>query len=248
MIAIRHFLEDALFYPCSDLDGAPVMLLAKHIPRFFYVDYLVEHEKLLKEARSPGFAGYQLADIKELEATSVFGISWEEIAAAATDSLRKIDFSWSPKDAFLTFLRFERSPGRPDLHGPPVIELLFARCEAIAMFRAVYTRQQIAPKCVAYIRPGLAFGRNYGDYPKDLQLALCENPAGMPEFLLHDEAATHPRNGAFLQIARIYEELTSWRIPEESYTGVTRLTFRRRPEDFDFARYLKKYYRYPWEE
>jgi len=247
MIAIRHFLEDALFYPCSDLDGSPVMLLAKHIPRFFYVDYLVKQETLLKEARSPGFAGYQLSTIEELEAESVFGMSWEEIAAPSMDSIRKIRFPWSPAEAFLTFLRFERSPGRPDLHGPPVIELLFARCEAIAMFRAAYTRQQIAPKCVAYIRPGLAFGGNYGDYPHDLQMALCENPAGMPEFLLHDEAANHSGNGAFLQIARIYEELTSWRIPEERYTGVTRLSFRRRPEDFDFARYLREYRRHGWE-
>ena len=129
--------------------------------------------------------------------------------------ISRLHFDWS--QPFVAAARFERLPEYTEDHGPPEFELIFARCEAIATFVSVFVGRGIKPRCVAYIRSGIGFGGNYSDFPQELDRALRENPAGLPEFMLYDEMGSNPRCGDYLSLVENYEQIEHWDYQTEGY-------------------------------
>lgn len=218
-----QFLRQAIFYPCSGKDGAPVKFVGKHFQSFFYADYSIDRDKFVGECESRGFLGYRVSRIQDLDVCSIFGSTWNEIGLEFQDTIKKVRFEWSPRLAFLIAVRFERLPEFPAEHGPQNFDLWFARCEAIATFRAVFVRRHIAPKCLAYIRSGIAFGGNFSDFPVELGRAVSDNPGGLPEFMLYDRMGGRPQCGDYLNLVENYSKVERWDYQTEGY-GMSNLT------------------------
>ena len=155
---INQFLREAVFYPCSGLDGLPVKRLASRFTRFFYVDYSnsITREAFEAECRNKGFRGYRNTAIEDLSVRSVFGGDWDDILLQHGCLIGQLPFEC--ENPFVTGAHFERSPDYAADHGPPRFELIFARCEAITTVRCVFNRRSIPPMCLAYIRTGIGFG------------------------------------------------------------------------------------------
>ncbi len=210
-----QFLNGSVFYPCSGLDGAPIKYVGKLFQRFFYADYFIPKSDFMWDFKYFGCRGYTTSSVEELDVRAAFGCSWEEIARNSADTIEKLPFKsppfkWIPEDAFLALARFERIPGYPEDHGPERFEVLYAKCEAVAIFRATFSRFGVAPGCLANIRPGLGFGGNFRDYTEQLDRVVRENPAGTPEFLLYDHLGAEPRSGGYLPITSGYRKIRRW--------------------------------------
>jgi hypothetical protein len=212
---IDQFLREAVFYPCSGQDGAPVRFLAKRFQRFFYADYAISREAFDHTCTRQGFRGYRICEIRNLEVESIFLSSWENIGRSHRKLISRLHFDWS--QPFVAAARFERLPAFTEDHGPPDFELIFARCEAIATFVSVFIGRGITPRCLAYIRSGIGFGGNYSDFPQELDRTLRDNRAGLPEFMLYDEMGADPRCGDYLRLVEAYEQIENWDYHTEGY-------------------------------
>jgi hypothetical protein len=210
MDKITEFLKEALFYPCSGLDGTPVKFTGKYFQKFIYVDYSIDRDQFLQECMHPGFRGYRMTEVHDLSVESVFGDSWEHVGKQLRETVNNCDFDWSPQSAFILAAHFERIDGFDDEHGPKQFDLWFIKCEAITTYRAIYTRRGIKPKCVAHIRSGIAFGGNFSGYIRVLQKTLIENPDGPPDYILHDRIGGDPRWGDYLHLVQFYHTLARW--------------------------------------
>ncbi|MBP9019748.1 MAG: hypothetical protein KBG04_08025 [Bacteroidales bacterium] len=227
MNTLRQVLRDAVFYPCSGLDGAPVKFLAKRFQQFFYADYRIERDAFVRECEHRGFRGYRASTIQDLDVQQVFGCSWDDIGQEFRDTIARVPFDWSPRSAFVAAVHFKRLPEFSEDHGPPDFHLLFARCEAIATFRSVFSRRDIAPRCLVYIRSGIGFGGNFSEFPRELNRAVRNNRAGLPDFMLYDQMGGHPQYGDYLPLVEDYDQVERWDYQTEGY-GQSHLTFARR--------------------
>jgi hypothetical protein len=249
---MEQFLNGSVFYPCSGLDGAPIKYVGKMFQRFFYADYFIPKSDFMWDFKYPGCRGYKTVSLEELDVQAAFGCSWEEIARNSPDTIEKLPFKtapyqWIPEAAFLALARFERSPGYTEDHGPERFEVLYAKCEAVAIFRATFNRFGVAPGCLAHIRPGLAFGGNFQGYCKVLNQVVSENPAGTPEFLLYDHLGADPGSGGCLPITSRYRTLEHWsRYHPDFGQGalyLARNTWTREEQDWARARGLEDHRR-----
>jgi len=227
MNAIEEFLREAVYYPCSGTDGAPVKFTGKRFTKFLYADYAVTKERLLHECQHQGFRGYQASDVADIDVQSVFGGDWSDIAHQHQDILQRLLTPWIPETAYLIAVKFTRLDTFPEEHGPPSLALWFARCEAIATFRSVFTRRGIAPKCLAYIRSGIGFGGNFTQFPRALERTVAGNPAGLPQYMLSDHIGRNPRWGDYCQLVEAYHALERWDYRTEHY-GHSNLTLGKR--------------------
>lgn len=222
---IEQYLCDAVFYPCSGLDGAPVRFLAKQFPRFFYADYSIEREQFDNACERPGFRGYRLCEICDLDEKAVFGDTWEHIGQEYREFINKVQFEWT--QPFVAIAHFQRMPEFGQDHGPENFDLMYARCEAIAAYHAVFTRRAVAPKCLAYIRSGIGFGGNYSEFPRELNHAVREYGTGTPEFIFYDQLASNPQTGDYLPLVEGYDRIQRWDYRTECY-GMGNVTLARR--------------------
>lgn len=208
MDSLEHFLQNCAFYPCSGLHGTPIKFLGSRIPRFFYADYLVSRDQLTNALREPGLHGYRPVTHRDLTPESLFGLSWHAIRTQHRAAFEAIHFDWA--DPFITHSRLERTAGFDDSHGPPALELLFARCEAITTLRLAFNRRRIAPRCVIHVRSGIGFGGNFRTYPQMLGQALQENAGGLPDLLMYDSMGGTPVYGDYLDLVQSYREVSRW--------------------------------------
>ena len=205
---IDSFFADCVYYPCSALHGGPVKFLGKRFQRFFYADYSIERAQFDKDTKEKGFKGYRLSKIDELTPEIVFGMSWKGIEQRYASTLSRVHFEWS--NPYVVLCRFERAPNFDDAHGPVMFEVMFARCEAIASFISVFSRRNVAPKCLVHIRSGIGFGGNFSNYPRELKSALLANKGGLPAFMFYGS-----RNyGDYLDLVEKYKPVETWCYPD----------------------------------
>jgi hypothetical protein len=159
--------------------------------------------------------GYRVGEIHDLEFRLLFGESWNDIRRHFSFFIRQLPFEL--KDPFAASAHFERLAGFGDDHGPPSIDLMFVRCEAITTFLSVFSNRDIIPGCLAYIRSGIGFGGNYSEFPQMLALALRSNRAGLPQFMLFDEMGGSPDYGDYLSLTDNYAKIQRWTYETEGY-------------------------------
>jgi hypothetical protein len=207
---IDQFLREAVFYPCSDLDGLPVKRLATRFNRFFYADYSssITRAAFDHECQNRGFRGYRNTSTADLDVQLVFQDSWDGVRQTYLRGRFRLPFEWV--DPFVAGAHFQRTADYAEDHGPVQFQLIFARCEAITTLRCVFNKRSFPPRCVAYIRPGIGFGGNRPEFPGELERALRENAGGLPEFLLYDEMSSDPKYGDYLRLVENYEPIQQW--------------------------------------
>ena len=216
---LTKFMKDCAFYPCSRLDMRPMRMLPGHnVRRFFYTDYIVQRHELLEALRSDAVGGYRLVREVEVGPKSVFGVSWRDMRERFADRFDRLHLDWT--DPYLVMCQLQRSEIVTPEASPVSIELLFARCEGVTALELAFYRRAIAPRCLVHICPGIGFGGNYPGYMPDLAAALSGirelarplrgTGGGLPELLLHFDAARRPTCGDYLDVVQFYEEINRW--------------------------------------
>lgn len=206
---INQLLRESVFYPCSGLDSAPtVFLLRKGFTSFVYADYSITKESFRDICRKSWFFGYTAKRIKFLKTDTIFGESWNTIRLQNHNLFENLYYEWS--EPFIAIVNFERAACMKKDFGPDKFTLMFVRCEAITTFLSLYTKRDIAPKCLAYIRSGIGFGGNYKEFPLLLDQSIRNNPGGYPEFMLYDRLATGGSGDNMPLVNEYWPPLDEW--------------------------------------
>jgi len=223
---VTRFLKGCVFYPCSGLHGTPIKFLGKRFRRFLYADYEVDRQRFDEAIHGLGFKGYRLRTTEELGPENVFGMSWEDFARRNAETISRVSYEW--RDPYLTLCRFKRDSDLDDSHGPPGFELMFACTEAIATFKAAFSQRNITPKCLVHVRSGIGFGGNFGNYPRELGIALLENKAGLPPFMFYDRMGSSRDCGDYLDLIEEYGPIERWGYPDGGFLELAKLNTHRR--------------------
>lgn len=215
-----EFLARCVYYPCSALHGAPVEFLGKTFRHFLYADCSVGRRQFDEALDNAGFKGYRCTVLEDLAPENLFGLPWEALERQHATFRR----GTLPRfDPFIALSRFERLPEYDASHGPEYFDLMFCGSEAIATFKAVFSRRGIAPQCLVHIRAGIGCGGNFPEYPNELKKALVENAGGLPAYLFHDRMGSDPECGDYLDLVKKYEPIESWDYPDGGWLKLARL-------------------------
>ena len=200
---VRSLLRDSVFYPCSGMHGRPVELLGSRWQTFVYADYNIDADQLETQCREHGFRGYDLAELEFMPWNSLFERPWPAVR-------RDLDFvaerlGHPMPEPFVAFSAWNRQADISDEHGPARFTLWFIRLEAVTVYRELYVRRRVAPRCLVDVCPGLAFGGNYPGYREALGKALFATRAGLPKHLLHDLDASDISDLPYRRVPGRYE-------------------------------------------
>ena len=187
---LKRILKNSLYYPSSEFDGDPVKFLAGNIHSFVYADYGRSEEELLQALANSGFLGYEPIATRSVAAHE---LKWPELPSYLNDTPvdsnleRFIELGWV-KQPFCSWTVFQRCDDRPPSHGPARFSLLYLCADGAAAYQALYVANALAPKAIAVIQPGHAFGYNWTNFEDPQQIlarTVATNPAGKPELLLY---------------------------------------------------------------
>jgi hypothetical protein len=210
---LREVLENSLFYPSSGFDGDPVRHFRNLFQSYVYVDY-GQTESQLEHALQRGFTGYRLLAERSVSKLDLSPTPWRPLFIEKSEARRAVSVSreWAKagRNAFAKWMVFEREEGRSADHGPPRLSLLFMNADGVAAFQALYLAQEIAPKGIAVIQPGHAFGGNWTDFTNPSEIlyrSVSANRAGMPRYLVYGGIAVPKREGRMPNLAdSVYAE------------------------------------------
>lgn len=183
---LSRILRDSLYYPSSWFDGDPVRHLAGNILSFIYVDYGHEQSEFDQALHDQGFRGYEVLAKRTVTRQELAPHGWRPTQPFYSDGAPQNLHDL--KTPFCTWVVMQRQPGMPRDHGPARFSLLYLCADGAAAFDALYVTNGTAPKAIAIIQPGHAFGGNWTDFTdpgRILARFVLSNPAGQPEFLLY---------------------------------------------------------------
>lgn len=185
-------LEGSLYYPGSGIDGTPIRNWSLGVNSFVYVDMSWSQESYQKALSDHPVHGYHIAAQR--------GVSQHELtpngyntAMPASLSPQEYEIAMrinkaGPENAFALWSVFERDSDRNSSFGPERFSLLHIRAEGVAAYEALYVANGCLPKILAFIRPGLAFGGNYGTFELALMEVMERSSRGIPLQLLWEHA------------------------------------------------------------
>jgi hypothetical protein len=188
-IPLGDLLRESCFYPSSGLDGSPVLLANGCVHSFVYVDYGTSRDAVLGALSSPGFKHYKLVLQRDVAKQELVPEGWTPTVRywfedpGAHGRLMTAQQACEPFGVWSIWRRVEEQNER---EGPLLFSFLFLGGEALACYDGTYRRARIAPKIVALIQPGHAFGGNWTDFTNPwgpFWQALSEDHA-FPEYLL----------------------------------------------------------------
>lgn len=184
---LRKLLQDSLYYPSSGFDGDPIRYLTGNILSFIYVDYGHTQDEFMGALGSPGFRGYDLVATRSVIEQELTPSGWNPVLPTRIDG-NPLRYRDRIKKPFCSWSVFQRRADVPINHGPSRFSLLYLCADGVAAFQALYIANTAAPKAVAVIQPGHAFGGNWTDYTDPKQIfarSVLGNPSGRPAFLLY---------------------------------------------------------------
>ena len=183
---LSRILRDSLYYPSSWFDGDPVRHLAGNILSFIYVDYGHEQSEFDQALHDQGFRGYEVLAKRMVTKQELAPRGWRPTPPFYSDGTPQNYHD--QKAPFCAWIVMQRQADMPRDHGPARFSLLYLCADGAAAFDALYVANQIAPKAIAIIQPGHAFGGNWTDFTdpgRILARYVWSNPAGQPELLLY---------------------------------------------------------------
>jgi hypothetical protein len=189
---LSEILEGSLYYPGSGIDGTPIRNWSLGVNSFVYVDLSWTQESYLRALSEQPVHGYHIVaqrHVKQQELTP------NGFSVALPKSLSHEEYSRAmkinkagPENAFALWSVFERDLDRDDSFGPERFSLLHVRAEGVASYAALYLSNACLPKILAFVRPGLSFGGNYGSFELALIEVMKRSPRGLPQQLLWEHA------------------------------------------------------------
>jgi hypothetical protein len=218
MIDIINFLENSVYYPACGYDGTPIKCLGKLFSYFIYADYNSDYLDLEYNISVHGLLGYRLKYSSLLDAEKLFGLNWEKFILENNDLYSNLHFKWN--DPFAKIYFFERRNRFTDGHGKKYIVLLYIKAEGISTYKYLYKRNNIAPKCLVSIVPGLAFGGNFDGYPKILT-KLIKSTKKFPQYQFFDDQCAKDFN----TLIKYYDEIDQYNCNRHDYAWSSHFTF-----------------------
>ncbi len=183
----RGVLESSVFYPASHFHGDVIKRLSSTFHSFIYVDYSVDQQSFdeaIKVIRGYSVEGYKSLTPTDLSSPNTPPALAERfhrgLRRASEDLIRRA----SP---FASWVVMKRDPEMTEEHGPRRFSLVFIAADGAAAYHRMYAADKIAPRALAIIQPGHAFGGNYTNFTcRDALLAhiVLEVGGPAPKFLL----------------------------------------------------------------
>lgn len=188
-IPLNHILAESCYYPSSGLDASPVIILNGFIHSFVFADYGIKHTDYLKELSEAGFRGYKRLLERDVEKDEIVPPHWMPHMPIHFGDFNRPDCVLDGQRNYVSFGHWsiwKRQEMFDDRIGPPMFSLFFLAGEGVACFQGLYERNDIAPKAVAIIQPGHAFGNNWTNFfdPDGPFWQTVESSAGTPDYLL----------------------------------------------------------------
>jgi hypothetical protein len=187
-----EILEGSLFYPGSGIDGTPIRNWSLEVNSFVYVDLSWTQESYLRALSKQPVHGYQIVAQRHVKQQELTPNGYN---VALPKSLLQKEYAMAvridkagPENAFALWSVFERDSDRNDSFGPERFSLLHVRAEGVASYAALYLSNACVPKILAFVRPGLSFGGNYGSFELALIEVMERSPRGLPQQLLWEHA------------------------------------------------------------
>jgi len=187
-----EILEGSLFYPGSGIDGTPIRNWSLGVNSFVYVDLSWTHEGYLRALSEQPVYGYHIVAQRKVKQQELMPNGYN---IALPKSLSQQEYAMAikinkagPENAFALWSVFERDSDRNDSFGPARFSLLHVRAEGVASYAALYLSSACLPKILAFVRPGLSFGGNYGSFELALIEVMKRSPRGLPQQLLWEHA------------------------------------------------------------
>ncbi len=192
--SVRHFrlplenlLRDSLYYPASGRDGSPVACLNGFVHSFVYADYGLRPREVRMALCSPrhGFKGYRPIGIRPVWKHEVFQRR-DPDPPPGWRLCRRGYWRFLPIGLWALL---ERQPYFQPGHGPLRFSFLFLRADGVSTYRRFYNAHGVAPKVLALICPGHAFGWNWTNFCDSfgpLSQVARRNPEGLPRHILYD--------------------------------------------------------------
>jgi hypothetical protein len=186
---LKEVLEGSLYYPASGVDGSPIRNWQLGVNSFVYVDMSIDECTYVGELLKKGdVRGYKVVAQRNLVADELVPNGYRPNPPASVNPVSIIEAQQgsgaSITNAFAIWSILERDNSLDEQHGPKRFSLLYIRAEGAATYQALYQSNEILPKTVACIRPGVGFGGNYGEFTTVLLDTMLMHPKGLPEELL----------------------------------------------------------------
>lgn len=181
-----ELLTNSLYYPSSGFDGDPIKHLYGHIHSFIYVDYGKSSVELELDINKFGFVGFRKIVEKAIDEKELVPLGWSVPKVEEKDG----DFSvclLNRKPFFCRWYVFEREEQITEGTVPQRFSLLYICQDGCIAYKTLFNENSIAPKAIAIIQPGHAFGLNWTDFTDTksmLYRTVHENSAGFPEILM----------------------------------------------------------------
>jgi len=186
---LREILEGSLYYPCSGIDGTPIRHWMLGVNSFVYADFLISRDAYQAALLQEPVHAYRIVAQRDVTLDELAPRGWSKGAPKEVDqdayenAIRRA--TRTNCELFALWSVFERLPYKTEAYGPERFSLLHVRAEGVAAYRALYCANEVLPKVVCFIRPGLAFGGNYRGYEAALASAMLGHPRGLPERFLY---------------------------------------------------------------
>ena len=183
---ILELLKNSLYYPSSGFDGDPIKHLYGNIHSFVYVDYGKSSEELELDINKYGFIGFRKIAERAIYEKELAPLGWSAPKLEVKDG----DFSvclGNRKRFFCRWFVFERKEQITPDSVPQRFSLLYICQDGCIAYKTLFNENSIAPKAIAIIQPGHAFGLNWTDFTDSTSMlyrTVHENSAGSPKLLL----------------------------------------------------------------
>lgn len=166
----KSLFENAIYYPCSNLDGFSFMFANTIKPEFgitnhVLVDYSTDEKDFLSACRR--VKGYDMVDLVKLKPMDLCPTSWIPVLPPMLDikNYQKLLKEYGLNlNTFAYLVKFYRSSEVPQSHEPENMNLIFIKGEAVATLQVLQQKWQFSPETIIVKNAGWGWGLGFEDF------------------------------------------------------------------------------------
>ncbi len=150
-----------VYYPGSEYDGQPIETfnVAHYAHLFFYVDYLVNRENVIRElTKENALKGYKNIGMIEYDEKDLSPNGWTPHYRPTPEDISRMMDSLTDNPYCLVFV-FERKDNYTDEHGCDRFAVVALKADGIAAYDALFANNKKAPDMLILQDHG--YGNNY---------------------------------------------------------------------------------------
>lgn len=193
---MKTYFQNAIFYPCSGLDGLsfrfanqikPELNIQNHI----FVDYSITEINFLNECNN--VHGYSVKESIYLAQEDLSPNGWRPEMPPMLNLQHyqeTINLWRANQNSFAYLVKFERISEFGSQHGPETMNVIFIKGEAIATYQALIQNWEFNPKIIIIKCAGWGWGMGYEDFRNpgnSLEWIIKHNPFSNDSLILSDE-------------------------------------------------------------